>query len=113
MTKRRPPTFNPTEEQRKLVERSSAVGLTAEQISKVIGIGETTLWKYFKTELEQGGIKANAAVAGALYNSAMRGNVTAQIFWCKTRLKWKEVHTHELTGEDGGAINIIFRRKDA
>lgn len=106
-------TLKPTDDQRKQVERGAAVGLTAEQISKVIGVGETSLWKYFKDELEQGGLKANMNVAAALYQSAIKGNVTAQIFWCKTRLKWREVTQHEITGEDGGAINIIFRRKDA
>jgi hypothetical protein len=29
-------------------------------------------------------------VAGYLYNAAKGGNVTAQIFWLKTRAKWRE-----------------------
>ena len=32
----------------------------------------------------------NSLVAGYLYNAAKGGNVTAQIFWLKTRAKWRE-----------------------
>src|ERR1700716_3453967 len=31
-----------------------------------------------------------AQVAGFLFNAAKNGNVTAQIFWLKTRARWKE-----------------------
>jgi hypothetical protein len=41
-------------------------------------------------ELDLGTAKANAQVAGFLFNSARNGNVTAQIFWLKTRVGWKE-----------------------
>ena len=37
-----------------------------------------------------GETKANAQVAGFLFNSAKNGNVTAQIFWLKTRARWRE-----------------------
>ncbi len=33
---------------------------------------------------------SNAQVAGFLFNAAKNGNVTAQIFWLKTRAKWRE-----------------------
>ena len=41
-------------------------------------------------ELDLGETKANAQVAGFLFNAAKNGNVTAQIFWLKTRAKWRE-----------------------
>ena len=34
-----------------------------------------------------------AQVAGFLFNSARTGNVTAQIFWLKTRARWRETPT--------------------
>ena len=40
--------------------------------------------------LNLGETKANAQVAGYLFNAAKNGNVTAQIFWLKTRAKWRE-----------------------
>lgn len=99
--------FKPTEEQRKVVERGAAVGITEDQLSDILGINKSTLRKYFLPELTTAGSKANMAVAAALYNSAMKGNVTAQIFWCKTRLHWREVNPIELTGKDGGPVQGV------
>jgi len=48
------------------------------------------LRKYYRDELDLGTTKANAQVAGFLFNSAKNGNVTAQIFWLKTRARWRE-----------------------
>jgi hypothetical protein len=59
----------------------------------VVGIDPKTLRKYYREELDLGETKANAQVAGFLFNSAKNGNVTAQIFWLKTRAKWREVPT--------------------
>ena len=50
----------------------------------------TRLRKHYRDELDLGETKANAQVAGFLFNSARSGNVTAQIFWLKTRARWRE-----------------------
>jgi hypothetical protein len=34
--------------------------------------------------------EANATVSGYLFAAAKAGNVTAQIFWLKTRARWRE-----------------------
>src|SRR4051794_14506258 len=41
-------------------------------------------------KLDLGAVKANAQVAGFIFAAAKGGNVTAQIFWLKTRARWKE-----------------------
>ena len=46
--------------------------------------------KHYRDELNLGETKANAQVAGFLFNAAKTGNVTAQIFWLKTRARWRE-----------------------
>jgi hypothetical protein len=51
------------------------------------------LRKHYRTELDFGGVKANAQVAGFLFSSAKNGNVSAQIFWLKTRARWRESPT--------------------
>jgi hypothetical protein len=56
----------------------------------VVGVDPKTLRKHYRDELDLGETKANAQVAGYLYNAAKGGNVTAQIFWLKTRAKWRE-----------------------
>jgi hypothetical protein len=66
-------------------------------ISRVVGVDAKTLRKHYRDELDLGTTKANAQVAGFLFNSARNGNVTAQIFWLKTRASWKETaseHRH-------------------
>lgn len=102
-----PKPYEPTDEDRKLVEKGAAVGMTGEQVAKILGIGETTLWKYYAEEMAKGGPKANMNVAGALYKSAMSGNVSAQIFWCKTRLRWKETEHVEHSGTINNTAPVL------
>jgi hypothetical protein len=75
----------------------AAYGIPEHDISRVVGIDPKTLRKHYRDELDMGQTKANAQVAGFLFNSARNGNVTAQIFWLKTRAQWKETpseHRH-------------------
>ena len=75
---------------RRQVEAMAAYGIPADDISRVVGIDPKTLRKHYRDELDCGETKANAQVAGFLFNSARNGNVTAQIFWLKTRARWRE-----------------------
>lgn len=75
---------------RRQVEALAAYGIPETDISMVVGIDPKTLRKHYRHELDFGQTKANAQVAGFLFNSARNGNVTAQIFWLKTRARWKE-----------------------
>lgn len=68
----------------------AAYGIPETDIARVVGIDEKTLRKHYREELDLGETKANAQVAGFLFNAARNGNVTAQIFWLKTRARWRE-----------------------
>lgn len=94
----------PTDKTRKQVESMAAVGIPHESIAIVIGVTAKTLRKHYRQELDEAMTKANASVAGKLYSSAMSGDVRAQIFWCKTRLGWRETNRQELTGADGAEL---------
>src|SRR3954468_21716152 len=83
----------PDPAQRRQVEALAAYGIPADDISRVVGIDAKTLRKHYRDELDMGETKANAQVAGFLFNSARTGNVTAQIFWLKTRARWREAPT--------------------
>jgi len=100
------PSFKPTEEERKLVEQMTAVGIPQESVCKVVrdGIDDKTLRKHFRKELDTAKIKANAKIGGTLFNKAINGDTTAAIFWAKTQMGWKEVDRRELVGENGGPI---------
>src|SRR5215212_4799194 len=78
---------------RRQVEAMAAYGIPEIDISRVVGIDAKTLRKHYREELDLGETKANAQVAGFLFNSARSGNVTAQIFWLKTRARWRETPT--------------------
>src|SRR6202048_5475850 len=84
------PTHQPDPAQRRQVEAMAAYGIPADDISRVVGVDPKTLRKYYRDELDLGETKANAQVAGFLFSAAKSGNVTAQIFWLKTRAKWRE-----------------------
>ncbi len=108
------PPFQPTDDQRKLVMRMSVAGIPQDLIARCVtegGIAPMTLRKYFAEELETAEAMANTKVAGALFKNCMSGNVAAQIFWMKSRGRWRE------TGPDTGAaqapnIKIVFGADD-
>jgi hypothetical protein len=83
----------PDPAQRRQVEAMAAYGIPEADIAGVLGVDPKTLRKHYREELDFGETKANAQVAGFLFNAARNGNVTAQIFWLKTRARWRETPT--------------------
>ena len=83
-------SHKPDPAQRRQVETMAAYGIPADHISRVVDIDPKTLRKHYRDELDLGETKANAQVAGFLFSAAKSGNVTAQIFWLKTRARWRE-----------------------
>jgi hypothetical protein len=84
------PAHKPDPTVRRQVESMAAYGIPEHDIARVVGIDPKTLRKHYRDELDLGETKANAQVAGFLFNSAKSGNVSAQIFWLKTRARWRE-----------------------
>jgi|694.fasta_scaffold02764_24 hypothetical protein len=100
--------WEPSEQDRKLVEKMAACGVPQDQIAAVLGRDPKTLRKYCAEELDHAATRANANVAASLYQAAIKGNVTAQIFWCKTRLGWKEVQQVEHSGKiESITVNVV------
>ena len=117
--------YVPTEKDRRFVQVMSAGELTHDQICHVLGIGSKhTLYKYFQDELDHGGAHVKAKVAAGLVRTATswmdapgqkptREELTAMIFFAKTKMGWREVTRVENTGEDGGPLKIIIGGSDA
>lgn len=80
----------PDKKSRDIVLKLARIGTPQEVIGDVLGIHRETVAKHYRKELDLSVAEANAEVANSLYQNAVSGNVTAQIFWCKTRLGWKE-----------------------
>lgn len=105
------PQFQPTDEDRALVEQLAAFGIPVTSMTLFVkdkagkSISEKTLRKHFAKELAQGELKANMKVAQTLFKKAISGDTTSMIFWLKTRARWKESPQQvELTGKDGGPV---------
>jgi hypothetical protein len=108
-----PTRFDPSEEDRKLVEMLSGFGIPTPDICTQIKgrdgkpIGLSTLKKYFGRELAVGHVKANAQVMKAMFKNACGKGpaaVTAQIWWTKNRMGWSDRRVLENTGPNGGPI---------
>jgi hypothetical protein len=83
----------PTEKDRKVVETMAGLGIPQDGIARTIGISEPTLRKHYEAELHSGMTKANAAVAQALYQTALgpgKAGIVAAIFWLKCRAGWND-----------------------
>ena len=99
------------EKTEQLVKQMAAVGITHEQIAKVIKISVDTLTRKYKDILETARTEANTAVGGALFKNCMAGNVAAQIFWMKTRAGWRETEPEDGNKTQISKINLIISQK--
>ena len=97
----------PTDENRKLVESTSGLGLPHEQIAILVGIDDKTLRKHYRHELDVGKAKANGQIAKTLFSKAMSGDTTSLIWWTKAQLRWSETVKNEITGADGTPLQGI------
>jgi hypothetical protein len=75
---------------REKVRHLAGIGVRQDDIAKIIGCAPKTLRKRCREDLDCGVAEANALVAGYLFAKAKAGDVTAQIFWLKTRAHWCE-----------------------
>jgi len=81
----------PTEKTRAEVAALVSFGNTQEEIAGYIGIHVNTLIAHYRDELDNSVVRANAKVAAKLFRKAIDGDdIKAQIFWLKTRARWRE-----------------------
>jgi len=96
----------------KQVESLAANGLTQEQIAAALGISETTLHQRkrdsadFAAAIKRGKAKGIALVTNKLMESIKGGNMTGMIFFLKTQAGWRETSVQEITGANGGVIQV-------
>jgi hypothetical protein len=82
--------FDVDDAMRQKVLHFAGLGVPQDDISRFIGCSPKTLRKHFRDELDRGVAEANAQISGCLFQAARGGSVTAQIFWLKTRARWRE-----------------------
>jgi hypothetical protein len=86
-------------------------GMTQDTICRVLKMGLDTLHNHYKHELETGQAGMVNQISTSLAQRALSGSDTAAIFLLKTRGngKFSERNALELTGKDGGPIEIEHR----
>ena len=125
------PLHQPTEKTRAEIIALRSYGVPIKEVAAYIGIDDKTLYKYYREELENSAIKANANVGKFLYQAASGQALTtgasysdcvrAAMFWAKTRMGWKETNVQEHTGANGAnlpknnkiTITVVDARKNA
>jgi len=90
---------------REKVRHLAGIGVRQDDIARIVGCAPKTLRKRCRDDLDRGVAEANALVSGYLFTAAKEGNVTAQIFWLKTRARWHEWAAPDdvAAGNDGEA----------
>lgn len=105
------PGFNPSVQQSREVSVMSALGLEPQEIALVLNIDEKILKRYYKRELGVSGKISNMVVARKALEMAASGRFPDMTkFWLKSRAKWKETSGLEITGKDGGPVEVSSAR---
>lgn len=99
------PPYVPTDFERAAVARWTKAGMTADKIATQLGISRATVDRHFKKELAKARFEVEAAIGASLIAKALKGNLTAQIFYLRTQAKWNVRVEH--TGADGGPIKTF------
>jgi len=93
------------------VATMSFAGFTMAQVCNALRLSESTVRQYYDYEFKNGQTNLVSEIAGSLAQRALSGSDTAAIFLLKTRGngKFSERNALELTGKDGGPIEIEHR----
>ena len=86
--------------------------LSVEQMSAYFGICSNTFTAICERDptileaYKRGKAKAIENVAQGLVQKALAGDTTSAIFFLKTQARWRETERHEITGADGGPLEL-------
>lgn len=101
----------PTKSTREQVCKMVACGLSPEEISFVLGCAPHEVKLNYDQELIHGTAMVTALVGAALLKQSLRGDVNAARFWLQSRAKWTIPQHVELTGKNGGPVEVLARRQ--
>ena len=106
---RRPKGTHPHPTIAQTVATMSLAGFTVRQVCEALKLSPETLSEHYDDEMKNGRIRMMTDVVGSLAQRAIAGSDTAAIFLAKARLGWSDRQQVELTGKDGGPIEIAQR----
>jgi hypothetical protein len=88
---------------REKVRHLAGLDVPQDDIARIVQCSPKTLRKRCRDDLDCGVAEANAIVSGCLFAAAKGGNITAQIFWLKSRARWQERDACDDRAADGDA----------
>jgi hypothetical protein len=88
---------------REKVRHLAGLGVPQDDTARIIQCSPKTLRKRCRDDLDRGVAEANAIVSGSLFAAAQGGNITAQIFWLKSRARWRERDASDHRAANGDA----------
>jgi hypothetical protein len=94
------------------VEELARDGHTEANIARLLGVSQDTITRRkqdsadFADAMERGRQAAHSEVNNALFRQAKRGNVAAIVWYEKTRRGFTDRVLQELTGADGGPVQV-------
>ena len=107
LNNKKSPGFNPGVQQAREVSVMTALGLEPKDIALVLDIDLKLLKEFYRKELQVSHQLANVAVARKALEMASSGRFPDMTkFWLQTRAKWKTTTGVELTGRDGGPVEV-------
>jgi len=86
------PAHKRTETIAENVMQLAMVGLTQEQMGKILGIAPMTLRKYYADEIDNSKNRMNGQIAMGLARRALDGDTISSIFWLKAQAGWRDQH---------------------
>jgi len=98
----------PTDKTKAEVAALLSFGNTQAEICSYLDITDKTFNKHYEHEIRTAVVRANAGVARKLYNKAMvNDDLQAQIFWLKTRARWRTADVPEDKQDASDTLNKI------
>ena len=89
----------------------AALGLEPKEIALILNVEEKLLKTYYHRELHVSQKISNIMVSRKALEMAMSGRFPEMTkFWLKARAKWKETAGVEITGKDGGPVEVSSAR---
>lgn len=100
-----------TRRMRQLVARLSAFGLDESEIAFVLEVEPKVLRSSYADELRNGTALMVAKVGNSMYKQARKGDTNAGRFLLQARGRWVVPTKVELTGKDGGPVELKFKQE--
>jgi hypothetical protein len=83
-----------------------SVGTPHDAIARVLDISQSTLYRHFAHEVQNGKAEIHAAIAKGITAMALAGDRTMMIFFAKSQMRWCDSHRVGFEDKNGEPANM-------